>query len=371
MDIRLLNSSTTPSAAASVAGASSTWSRKKVLTLPPRPLPAWITRSSGKAWSELMPSRRRNRSAKALWTSKTWASGKMRLQRRLGETLLGDVLDRRQGPAARCRSGSTGPTLDSVPFFGRSNSADTVTLVPAALSNVRATADHVAPGRWKALAEPSPTALSPTLPRMYVNVVLLSSTAPPDAGRRPRWSAGRASNTRSMASNSVDLPTPELPVSSVPLRSTCIVWAPWNVPQLTTWTRARRIWPGLVSSPIGSMVAMLTWPPPSRWDRGCRSDDRAAPALRRQQSSSDVLAPTGPMPLPGRHRLLRVGVTSASSLLRSSSSVRHSVELSPSRSMSGSVPDWSVLAAIRASIWAGMSPMFSKGRARGRALEMV
>ena len=77
MDIRLLNSSTTSSAAASVAGASRTWSRKKVLTLPPRPLPAWMTRSSGRAWSELMPSRRRKRSAKALWTSKIWASGKI------------------------------------------------------------------------------------------------------------------------------------------------------------------------------------------------------------------------------------------------------------------------------------------------------
>ena len=146
-----------------------------------------------------------------------------------------------------------------MPFLGRSNSAETVTRVPAALSKVRATADQVAPGRWNALAEPSPTALSPTLPRMYVNVVRLSSTAPP-----ARWAAaslerGRASKTRSIASNSVDLPTPELPVSRVPLRSTCIVWAPWNVPQLTTWTRARRIWPGLVSSPMGSMVAMLTW----------------------------------------------------------------------------------------------------------------
>ena len=120
-----------------------------------------------------------------------------------------------------------------MPFFGRSNSADTVTFVPAALSNVRATADHVAPGRWKALAEPSPTALSPTLPRMYVNVVLLSSTAP-ERCAAASFERGRASNTRSMASNSVDLPTPELPVSSVPLRSTCMVWAPWNVPQLTT-----------------------------------------------------------------------------------------------------------------------------------------
>ena len=77
MDMRLLNSSTTSSAAARVAGASSTWSRKNVFTLPPRPLPAWMTRSSGSAWSELIPSRRRNRSAKALCTSKIWASGKM------------------------------------------------------------------------------------------------------------------------------------------------------------------------------------------------------------------------------------------------------------------------------------------------------
>ena len=47
------------------------------------------------------------------------------------------------------------------------------------------------------------------------------------------------------------------------------------------------------------------------------------------------------------------------------------VAASPSNSNRGSVPDWSVEAATRASIWAGMSPMFSKGRARGRALEMV
>jgi pyruvate dehydrogenase E2 component (dihydrolipoamide acetyltransferase) len=46
-------------------------------------------------------------------------------------------------------------------------------------------------------------------------------------------------------------------------------------------------------------------------------------------------------------------------------------EVSVSSSRSGSVPDWSVLAATRASIWAGMSPMFSNGRASGRALEMV
>jgi hypothetical protein len=49
-----------------------------------------------------------------------------------------------------------------------------------------------------------------------------------------------------------------------------MVCAPWNVPQLTTCTKARRIWPGFVISPIGSMLAMLTCRLPSHVvaDRG-------------------------------------------------------------------------------------------------------
>ncbi len=259
MDIRLLNSSTTSSAAASVAGASRTWSRKKLLTLPPRPLPAWMTRSSGRAWSELMPEQAAEALREGLVHVEDLGVREDRVQRRLGEALLRDALDRRAGPAACCRSGSTGRRWTPCRSW-----AGRTAPTPSPGCRRRCRTSGRRRTRWHRGAgthwpSPRPTALSPTLPRMYVNVVRLSSTAPP-----ARWAAaslerGRASKTRSIASNSVDLPTPELPVSRVPLRSTCIVWAPWNVPQLTTCTRARRIWPGLVSSPIGSMVAMLTW----------------------------------------------------------------------------------------------------------------
>ena len=58
----------------------------------------------------------------------------------------------------------------------------------------------------------------------------------------------------------VDLPDPEPPVTRNPFRGTSTSWWPSRVPQLQTWIRDSRIWPGCSGVPSrgsGSVIARL------------------------------------------------------------------------------------------------------------------